>query len=124
MDALVEQLTKHHWAARRPKERFWFWMVDAKNNTTLAEIANAVSVEFGVRVQDMKADRRLPKYVLARHTAWYLARQLTYYSFPTIAATFRRDHSTIILGCLRMEERISCDPSLAKRVAALEAGFQ
>jgi chromosomal replication initiation ATPase DnaA len=52
----------------------------------------------------------------ARHLAMYLARRMTLRSFPAIARFFRRDHSTVIYACKRIEARCAASAVFAGAV--------
>lgn len=84
--------------------------------TIIARTAEA----FGVPVSEIVSERRSRGIVLPRHVAMTLARDLTPASYPRIAKAFQRfDHSTVMHAERRTRERMTRDPDLAAKVAAL-----
>jgi len=64
-------------------------------------------------------DRHLSTMV-ARHTAMYVARVAGKFSYPQIGDGFRkRDHSTIMSACRRMEQRCQDDAQYARTITDL-----
>lgn len=87
---------------------------------TVETIVNAAAQEFGVTVLDIKSSRHHASLVQARHVAMYLARHLTPRSLPEIGRFLGgRDHTTVMYGVRRTEERMGATPELAARVATL-----
>jgi chromosomal replication initiator protein len=87
---------------------------------TVEAIVNAAAQEFGVTVLDIKSARHHASLVQARHVAMYLARHLTPRSLPEIGRFLGgRDHTTVMYGVRRTEERMGAAPELAARVARL-----
>ena len=85
-------------------------MVLPFEDTTGADILQAVSDEFAVPISDIKGNRRQAGLVAARHMVMLLARQYArHLSYPQIAAMLRRDHSTIMYGANKAAERVASD---------------
>jgi len=64
---------------------------------TKRAILEAVSDTFGVNIEDIRGPSRRRPLVTARQVAMYLFRRLTEEnSYPSIAAVFDRDHTTVI----------------------------
>lgn len=84
---------------------------------TLPRIADAVARHFGVSVGEMRTSSRARDQVLPRQCAMLLARQLTSESLGVIADYFgRRNHSTVIHACNRLECELAAKPALRKHL--------
>jgi chromosomal replication initiation ATPase DnaA len=85
------------------------------------DIARAVAAHFDIALGDLR-DGRTSRSVRARHTAWWLCRQLTDRSLPAIAARLgpRSDGVIAVMaGVQRMNEAKACNPRIAADLAAL-----
>jgi len=84
---------------------------------TLPKIASVVAGHFGVTVNDIRTSSRARDQVLPRQCAMLLARQLTQESLGAIADYFgRRNHSTVIHACNRLEQQMSHKPDLRQHL--------
>jgi len=73
-------------------------------------IALEVGRKHGVKLNELKSARRDRKIVAARHEAFWRCRNETSLSFPQIGKLFGgRDHSTVLHGIKRHEERMKAD---------------
>jgi len=73
----------------------------------ISEVCDAVLAVTGCSRADFFSERRQRPVVLARQLAYFVARELTQASFPQIGALCgKRDHSTVIHGCQRIEREI------------------
>ncbi len=74
------------------------------------QILHDVCAELGVEPSEIRGKSRHKRVVLARSLVVSIARRLTTRSFPEIAADLgRRNHSTAITACRRLEGRIERD---------------
>jgi chromosomal replication initiator protein len=86
----------------------------------IRDIQRAVSARQHIGVSALKGRRGPIKTVRARHCAMYLARRLTPHSYTVIGKHFGgRDHSTVIHGCHKVQERIHTNPKTRAFVAAM-----
>lgn len=85
----------------------------------VAEIIAAVAEATGVNKADILAHRRTINSTGARLIVYYLARELTKYSFAQIGSIVRRDHSTIMNGCEKVELRMQSEPEFAALIDQL-----
>jgi chromosomal replication initiator protein len=90
---------------------------------SIRAIQDAVCEVFGVSWVDLISNRRAGPVVHARHAAMWLARWHTFASYPEIGRAFRRDHTSIIHGVSRVEERMARDDVFAARVRKLAAAL-
>jgi chromosomal replication initiator protein len=86
----------------------------------IRDIQRAISARHHIGVSALKGRRGKIKVVRARHTAMYLARRLTSHSFTTIGKHFgHRDHTTVLHGYRKVQERIHRNPKTRAFVAAM-----
>ena len=75
----------------------------------IADIITEVASHYGFTVAMMIGDRRSRPLVLARHLAYWRAARETGASLTAIGRAFGdRDHTTILHGIRRHEERMAC----------------
>lgn len=92
----------------------------AKRTPTLAEIVKRTAEEFQAPVAEIQGKSRRKSIVLARHVACYLARSCTKHSLGNIGATLGgRDHTTVMHSVRTIEQRLSEDLALRRRVEAI-----
>ncbi len=86
----------------------------------IAEILEAVSDHFGVRLQDLLSRKRSRSISHPRQVAMYLARKLTPLSLEEIGMHFGgRDHSTVLHAERSIENSRSSDHDLAHQLTHL-----
>jgi len=91
------------------------FIVDIKRKYTVEEILSTVSEHYKVKVSDILSSRRDKNIVKPRQMAMYLSRDLTGYSLPNIAKEFgKKDHTTVLYACKKVEELIKKDFSTKK----------
>jgi len=76
----------------------------------LKKIISGVSEMSGVSVAELLGERRTRRVAAARRLVYWLARELTHHSFPTIGRLLNRDSSTVVHGARRAEDRRIEDP--------------
>ncbi len=87
---------------------------------TIEEIMQVVAEHAGLRVADLKSERRSAALVRARHMAMWLAKELTQKSYPVIAAKFGgRDHTTVIHAVRKVDTMRTQDPAFAAELDML-----
>jgi chromosomal replication initiator protein len=74
---------------------------------------------YGTSRASILSDDRHQSVIVARHTAIYVCRLAGDFSYPQIAADFKRDHTSIMNACKRMAERSLRDKDFAKVVDLL-----
>jgi len=83
-------------------------------------IMNVVSEFYGVKVSNLRSDRKHKLVAAPRQVAMYLMRELTRCSFPDIGHRFGdRDHTTVMYAVKKIEKKLSEDVSLRNTVEAL-----
>src|SRR5690348_8199597 len=85
---------------------------------TVRHIQETIAADFGIESREMRSPSRRRDFAWPRQYAMLLARELTPLSSVVIGHLFGRDHSTIITGVRRAEERIAKDKDLALKLEA------
>jgi chromosomal replication initiator protein len=86
----------------------------------IESIQKEVANFFGVKIQDLKSERKTKNIALPRQIAMYLIRKYTGASFPEIGEKFGgKDHSTVIHAVRKIEAMIGEDSSLKDAVNAV-----
>ena len=90
-------------------------------NVTAEVIQRVTAQHFGLKLADLKGDKRHRSVVVPRMVAVYLTRKHTGASYPEIGRAFGgRDHSTIIHACHRIEWLLQTDVAVQTAAAAIE----
>ncbi|NNF84313.1 MAG: chromosomal replication initiator protein DnaA, partial [Deltaproteobacteria bacterium] len=83
-------------------------------------ILKTVSEHFGVKVSDLRSDRKHKVVALPRQIAMFLMREMTKSSFPDIGQRFGgRDHSTVMYAVKMIEKKTKEDVSLRNSIETL-----
>ena len=89
------------------------------------DIAMAAARHFLLRLSDLRGPSRRRPVVTARDVAMFLARLLTGESLEGIGRFFGgRDHTTVMHGCRKTEERLKTDAAIRQAVGQLERKFK
>jgi chromosomal replication initiator protein len=84
-----------------------------KQEITIDEIIKAVGSKFGIKISEMKSQKKNKNIVLSRQIAMFLAREMTSSSFPDIGEKIGgRDHSTVIYAHNKIKKLLDEDRSL------------
>lgn len=93
-------------------------------NLSAEVIQRVTAQQFGLKVTDLKGERRHRAVVVPRMVAMYLARKHTQLSFPEIGRAFGgRDHSTVIHACQKIEWLLATDKDTQSSVQAIESAL-
>jgi len=88
-------------------------------------ILKSVSDHFGVKLADMRSNRKHKVVALPRQVAMYLMRHLTNASYPDIGKRLGgRDHSTVMYAVKMIEKKIKDDVSLRNSVEGLRKNLE
>lgn len=96
------------------------------SDLTIQAIQDEVAKYFNLTVENLRSKRRTKDFVLARHIAMYLCKELTTKSYPQIAAKFGgKDHTTILHAHKKITKALDhnedkCDESTRQHIAALK----
>lgn len=84
------------------------------------EIVSIVAQYFGVCEMELLGERRTKNVIEARHTLYWLCRELTPYSLPEIGRRLDgRDHTTILHGIRKIDSMIASGHDIADKCYAL-----
>ena len=92
-----------------------------KDEIPIDEIVKTVATKMGVKLADIKSPKKNKNIALARQVSMYLARRLTTASFPDIGEKIgKRDHSTVIYACTKIEKLLEADVHFKSLLEELE----
>ena len=90
------------------------------HEVTLELIINTVAAHYNVRPEDICSSKRTGELVLPRQVCMYLSRKMTRASQDQIAiALNKKDHSTVIHGCNKIEEEMGSNEALRTTIDVL-----
>ena len=76
---------------------------------------------YNVQVEDLLGARRNKQIVIPRQIAMYLLRQELQYSYPQIAIKIgKKDHTTIMYGCEKIEKQIRTGHNIHKEIILIK----
>lgn len=91
-----------------------------KKIITVDQIQKEFASFYNVKVSDLKSKKKNKIFILPRHGAMYLTRQLTDLSLPEIGRHFGgRDHTTVIHALQKVENILSTDADYNKILNSL-----
>jgi chromosomal replication initiator protein len=91
-----------------------------QNNVTIETIQKVVADYFSLSYTDLKSKKRTKAISFPRQLAMYIAREITEYSTTELGMEFGgRDHTTVMHGCQKIEERLKAEPSLETTIQKL-----
>lgn len=91
-----------------------------KQKISVEQILKGVAAIFEVRISDLKGNTRTKEIALSRQVAMYLAHKLINESLQMLGASFGKTHSTILHACKTIEQKLSCDELLRRKVNMVE----
>lgn len=92
-----------------------------KEKITIEEIVKIVAHHFGLKIHDLKSEKKNKNLAFARQIAMYLARQFTSSSFPDIGLKIGgRDHSTVIYACNKIRKLRDVDGNIRATLQTLD----
>lgn len=94
---------------------------DRRKDITVEAIQKVTSEYFGLKISDLKSDKRLKNLVQARQIAIWLCRDMTKASFPDIGIKFGgKDHSTVIYAAKKIDNAMKDDIKLYKMIEEIK----
>ena len=83
-------------------------------------IQKVVCDHYNISLSDIKSKKRNKKYIVPRHIAIYIARNMLDYSYPELGNEFGgRDHTSIMHGYEKIEEQLKVDSALDTTIQML-----
>ncbi|MEI6305314.1 MAG: chromosomal replication initiator protein DnaA [Deltaproteobacteria bacterium] len=103
------------------KENLKDIIADRRKDITVELIQKVVSEHFGIKVTELKSDKRLKNLVQARQIAIWLCRGMTKCSYPYIGSKFGcKYHSTVIYATKKIENALKEDHKLNKIIEEIK----
>ncbi len=95
--------------------------LDGRQELTIAKIIDTVCEYFGVRKDKLLGNGRPKNIVIPRQIAMYLCRIELNESYPSLRDHFKRkDHSTVLYACERVERDMEKNPETKKTIEILK----
>ena len=92
-----------------------------RQNLDISTIISGVAKYYDIEESLLRLKSKRQEIVLARHTAMYLAKELTTCSLQTIGSHFGgRNHATVIHACKCIEDSIITNTSFAEKIEHLK----
>ncbi len=93
---------------------------NAERDISPDSILKAVADHYGVKITEMRSDRKHKAIAAPRQMAMYMMRSITRCSFPDIGQRFGgRDHTTVMYAVKKIEKKLADDVSLRNTVDTL-----
>lgn len=94
---------------------------DNRHRITVPYIIDIVCDYYNVRKDKLLGNGRPKNIVIPRQIAMYLCRKILNESYPNLRDAFKRkDHSTVLYACERVEKDLQNDPSTVKTIEILK----
>jgi chromosomal replication initiator protein len=91
------------------------------SNVNPAQIIKCVADTFDVNTNDLTGRSRKKELVAARQITMYLMRELLKASYPYIGEKLgKRDHTTAIYACEKVEQELSKNPALNQKILLIK----
>lgn len=95
------------------------------NEMSISKIKKAVCNYYEINNQQLISKNRTRNIANARHIAMYLCRKLLDAPYKEIGSEFgKRDHSTVMNACLKVESNIKANPLYQKVISDIESKIQ
>lgn len=93
---------------------------DQRREVSPSLIIDVVAEHFNISKEDITSKKRNSEYVLPRQIIMYLCRHMTEASLQMIAAYLgKKDHTTVIHGVEKIEEKIQTDEDLRNKIETI-----
>lgn len=95
-----------------------------KSGPDIPGIQQAVALEFGFGVEELRARNNSAPLVRTRQVAMYLCKHLTQASLAKIGKAFRRHHTTVLHAAQKIEQEMEQDNDLKATVKSIRDKLQ
>ena len=107
------------------QEAFKDQIQENRNELTISTIRRIVCEYYGINKQQIISSNRTKNIANARHIAIYLCRKLLDSSYKEIGDEFgKRDHTTVMASCEKVEKLIKTEPLYLKVINEIETKIQ
>lgn len=94
---------------------------DQKREVSPSLIIDVVAEHFNISKEDITSKKRNSEYVIPRQIIMYLCRHMTEATYQVIAAHLgKKDHTTVIHGVEKIEEKIQTDEDLRSKIETIQ----
>ena len=93
----------------------------AKGGLNLEKIFNEVTNFYGLKREDILNTKRDKELVHPRQIIMFLLRHEMNFSFPKIGRELKRDHTTVIHGCEKIEKAVAQNNGLKQEISLIKA---
>lgn len=94
---------------------------EEKVKITIEEIIKIVGAKLGIKISDIKSQKKNKNLVLARQVSMFIAREMTSASFPDIGEKIGgRDHSTVIYAHNKIKKILETDRNLQETLDEIQ----
>ena len=94
---------------------------DQRREVSPSMIRDVVAEHFNISKEDITSKKRNSEYVIPRQIIMYLCRHMTESTFQMIAAYLgKKDHTTVIHGVEKIEEKIKTDEDLRNKIETIQ----
>jgi chromosomal replication initiator protein len=94
--------------------------LDTRRQLTPQLIMKLVANHYDLQVSDLRGRSRAHAISRPRQLAMYLSRKHTDQSFPAIGRVFKKDHTSVIAACRKLEQLEDTDDPLAVALGEIE----
>lgn len=99
-------------------------LITDRNDISISTIKKSVADYYGLTRQQLSSKSRTKMISSARHIAMYLCRKHLDVPFTKIGEEFgKRDHSTVMSACEKIEKSLKTDDLLKQAIKEVEKGF-
>ena len=110
-----------HITLKLATEAFKDQIVENKNELNINKIKKVVCDYYNISKQQIVSSNRTKNIAIPRHIAMYLCRKLIDSPYKEIGNEFgKRDHSTVMSACEKVEKLIKTDPAYLKAINEIE----
>ena len=93
-----------------------FHMENTDSNLDITTIQKIVANHFNIKISDLMGKSRQKNFVMARHIAMFLSKELIGLQIIAIANAFgKKDHTTILHAMWKVKESLSKDPDFKEQ---------
>jgi chromosomal replication initiator protein len=104
------------------KEVMGHMIKDRRREINIDMILKEVSAVYGIKISDLKSEKRVRSIIVPRQVAIYLSRKLTDCSLVSIGEKFGgKDHATVIHSIKKIEEEMKIKKELKSTVEKIES---
>ena len=111
-----------HITLKLATEAFKGQVVDNKNELSISKVRKVVCDYYNLTKQQICSSNRTKNIAIPRHIAMYLCRTMLDAPYKEIGNEFgKRDHSTVINACEKVESLIKTDPAYSKAINEIKS---